>query len=554
MKCILVILLSLFIYSVSYAQQREDWKVLFNGMKKKDSIIIEIFDFKLADENNFGFKNIKASTILEGLYLTNNGGNSFFKSLESNPSDSFHINIEDWQYVDNSILFLLVDSVKFNKWQGLTKIYDYQTYVYKSTDGGDSWEKIQISEDWRSRKSQAICMTDEQNGILVQYPSEYHTNEDTDQILITNDGWNTWTKINVHPDLLGTSHIRLFPPSTIVARNWATNIFVTGNSGKNWTKKELPSEIKLTPVNSDFYIYDDKTFFIDGSEKLSSQSGYYSLAARSTDAGDSWDILIDTTGLGRTITSLSIINEKTIYIHGGTNLLTSNGGDTWEKYYDAYIENFKAEIHNIFHFSENRKLAIASRRYILGFFGDHTLKAPDFVEPASNYELPLDFTLEWTPIEGATHYEIEIVQRPGVPLDEPRAPTRYDTVLFVDESSIYQPYFKLSGTDYFKEYSCRIRAANESQTSQWNSEHFTTAKSTKVNTIVTNAGYKCYPNPASDYIKIDPVPIGKHIEIISVYGEKVKEESYNEVIDISKLPPGIYGIRLCNNKLMFIKN
>ncbi|MER3328970.1 MAG: T9SS type A sorting domain-containing protein, partial [Candidatus Kapaibacterium sp.] len=82
---------------------------------------------------------------------------------------------------------------------------------------------------------------------------------------------------------------------------------------------------------------------------------------------------------------------------------------------------------------------------------------------------------------------------------------------------------------------------------------YTGLSSVETTTTITGG---VYPNPASDFIKIDmnASAINSIIEIFDAYGKQVMSAIYTgEYIDISKLTAGVYFVKTQSQSYKFIK-
>jgi len=83
---------------------------------------------------------------------------------------------------------------------------------------------------------------------------------------------------------------------------------------------------------------------------------------------------------------------------------------------------------------------------------------------------------------------------------------------------------------------------------------------TSVNDNVSNSFFEIYPNPTSDKLTLSQIPDGEvSYEIFDIFGERVLSvETIHELplqnIDVSSLSPGVYFVRIGNEKpLKFVK-
>ncbi len=560
-KAIIGILVIICLSCIIHSQQIEDWKVIYtlnNGNSVTTPQLVKVIDSK-----HFGFvegiKGIAGKT--RAFYISDSSWNNIVKSIEFNPDDTSRIIIQDWNFLTTNIIYLLVDSSIFKSFDGINIFYDYKSFILKSVDGGKNWSKKDINISWRSSPSSVLSMSDSLNGIIVQFPSKYE-NESNDIILKTNDGWQTYSVVNTHSLMVGTTNCKYTPPFNISARTLSNLIFHTTNLGKDWTKKELPKNLKINgDLSNKFILYNDSTFFKISSNTISQSEGSHFIVGKTTDGAQNWKIIWDTTGFGVEMLNLSIIDENRFYAHGTKLRYTTDGGNEWILKDNVFINNTETPIYEIIQISEFDKLAVASNN-ILSFHGSYTLSPPKFTFPDSSYNLPLDFELKWNPVEGATGYHLQIVQRDGLPPLSLRPPANFDTTLFVNDSMITGTNFKLSGTSLYKEYTCRIKSINNSQKSQWLSKAFTTTQTTEIKDNSSNNLLFLSPNPVTDflelYISVDSKEaLQSDIKIMNLLGEtvfsKVDLNSKYLRINVSTFPSGVYFVRIADKFIKFIK-
>lgn len=545
------------IINISYAQIIEDWGIIWSG----DSISLSPYELKAFDSTHFGFIASK-STKRSRLVLTMDGGKTWRVAYKSIPHDTLSLEIRDWTYSTDKIIYFLADSCVFKGWDeyGLNEVYDYRAYIFKSTDGGISWEKIQINDKWRSRMSTVLSMSDSLHGIMLQFPSKYEPEESGDQIWFTNDGWKTKVKISTPSELKANRQALYVYPKTIIVRCYGyERIFISTDLGNSWIRKDIPDSIKPYTDADHFKFYNANTFFFIGNKLISGDEGYqgyHSVIFKSTDSGDTWNTIYDKKEW-EGVVDISIVNDSTIYTHGHKPRYTTNNGKDWIPKNNAYISNYEAYLSNIIEFSESNKLA-RGVYWILRYNGRKTLKPPYIVYPKRTIDAPIDFELKWTRVIGAERYHLQVVEREGVRFDNPRPPASFDTTLFIDDSTIVDTTYKLTGTSYYKEYTCRLRAIGNNISSPWlASPGFTTIKKvTGVSEEICSKDCIINPNPAYDLITIrvnagDGLSL-TNLSIIDVLGnllrtyqvKRVEDENMEIQADVSDLSPGVYFARL----------
>ncbi len=554
MKRLLSVFVFFFLHFSLYSQLIEHWDIIYS-----QPFGSPIF----YDESHWGFLDAGTSSWVNPsgattLFLTEDGGKTYRVAFRSTPKDTHQLNFLNWKYITDKIIYIFADSTYLKGYDGLNPIYRYKTYIFKTTDGGYNWERIEFNTKWRTRFTSALQMVDSVNGILVQLPSDDEPDEKTDQIYITNDGWKTWQKINTHPEQLATFDVAYSPPNRIVTVSLGYKlIFTSDDLGKTWVKRRIPDSLG-TPWNSNFFVVNDTICLMFSNTKL----------YRTTNAGLTWELLKQAEKSPFLWLSL-IENDSTyIIITDDYNFRTTDYGRNWKPVCYAYFyhNNYKNMLRVSKIFNDSNIIA-GSVSVLLRYTGKKNLKPPDFIEPKPHYKLPLDFTIKWTPIVGAEKYELQIVEREGHNLEDPELapPKNFDTTLFVhkffDSSAIS---YTLTGTNYFKEYLCRIRAINSQYTSEWSSDFWVTDKATEVEPKETEkiGHLTILPNPAMDYIEINfddfNLTEAKELKIYNTLGECVMiigaiQEFPLQPIDVSHLPAGVYFIRNGTATGMFVK-
>lgn len=190
-----------------------------------------------------------------------------------------------------------------------------ETYIYRTTDGGSSWEQFSVEHD---RDPFGLHFFNSADGILYS----------DGMFSRTSDGGQTWTHQNLPkgadswPSLmyvLDEAHIWVFASNQYTYR--------TKDGGNTWTV--LPGLFTVTAIN-----------FLDENTGFGIHSGLG--VAKTVDGGESWVALeLPITVVGN-ISGLFFLNENVGFVTGeesvspneiGSSIFrTINGGRTWSKY------------------------------------------------------------------------------------------------------------------------------------------------------------------------------------------------------------------------------
>lgn len=220
------------------------------------------------------------------------------------------------------------------------RVVGYGDGVYKSTDGGASWENMGL------KNSEHIGMilidpTDENTVYVAAYGPLWSAGGDRG-IYKTTDGGKTWNKIlyvsentgfnEIHMDprnpklLYATAHQRRRRVFTYIDGGPETAIYKSTDGGENWRKltKGLPSSDKgrigmdISPVNPDV---------VYAIVSAADGEGFF----RSDDRGESWKKMSDYTTSGNYYQEItcSLTDVNTVYAMDTWLHHTTDGGKTF---------------------------------------------------------------------------------------------------------------------------------------------------------------------------------------------------------------------------------
>ncbi len=172
---------------------------------------------------------------------------------------------------------------------------------------------------------------------------------------------------------------------------------------------------------------------------------------------------------------------------------------------------------------------------------EQSLDSPTLVSPENNTDNmdPEQVTFQWSTVEGATNYTLE------VSLDDV-----FESIFFSSTTE--------SATEDVNDFQCetvyywRVRANNEETESDWSDTwSLTTTSCTGVDLINSNT-VTLYPNPANDYIMLDyPNGLNEDVDlkIFSINGVLVYSSTYKQNIrvNIENLATGVYIAQLTQN-------
>lgn len=173
------------------------------------------------------------------LFLHTNEGNRYNILKSTNKGNTWELVLNPMTYEEN-----FNKSHFLNENEGFGVLY---SFLYKTTDGGKSWNKIFPENEYQI--------------LQLEFPSDsigYLSNSDR-QLYKTNDGGQSWQSIQLspsfHEDLIA---IKFLNDSVGIVAAEDGTVFATSDGGQNW--KRIHNEffqfhgIKISPDNN-FYLY-----------------------------------------------------------------------------------------------------------------------------------------------------------------------------------------------------------------------------------------------------------------------------------------------------------
>jgi photosystem II stability/assembly factor-like uncharacterized protein len=226
--------------------------------------------------------------------------------------------------------------------------------VYKSEDAGKTWDFIGLEKT--GQIGAVEIHPDDPNTVYVAAIGQAFGNNEERGLYKTTDGGQNWEKIFYHSDSIGVVDIEFAPddPNTIYAGLWRGErkpwtiisgsteggVYKSTDAGKTWNKltNGLPTNLigkvdfAVSPANPDV-VYAN----IEASDQ---QGGLY----RSNDRGASWEFVSDNPNLtNRPFYYTNIYanpkNENTVYNNSLRFLVSTNGGKNWKSMSTPHGDN-----------------------------------------------------------------------------------------------------------------------------------------------------------------------------------------------------------------------
>lgn len=328
--------------------------------------------------------------------------------------------------------------------------------ILKTTDGGISWSEILIPRSRNTMAKGQISMSDSINGIL--YLDKYY---------ITSDGWKTWSEVK--GPKISSPEIFSPKPSVFFIRGYSSTaegwiVSRSTDGGTTWSDPQKPITSNLND-RFDNIIFVDKEFGWATGMIYTGVLGqdWKPFIYKTEDGGITW--FEPATSLEYALSSCNFFDRMNGIAVGGNGVVrTNDGGKTWVT--ENVPHGVDGKPINIAHFSATSPTSAVALSENVGIFtmlDKTTLAAPVITYPGRTLIDSKDtVTIIWTPIQGATSYQLQLSPRPWG-----STYYYYDQSIILDESNITSNS-RLVQIEYSEHnYNFRVRAMNQEDTSAW---------------------------------------------------------------------------------------
>lgn len=344
------------------------------------------------------------------------------------------------------------------------------TGLYHTTkDGGETWNKVEL--DSNSRAS-AVSMCDAMNGLIVVQTignrDNPEPNAQADYILRTNDGWQTSFAHSLPTSVTFCKTVVCIEPDLYVlmaynADRGEDRVYRSSDGGESWQESAaLPEGMGAGNL---CFLNPLEGWSVGG---VSTGIGFTKsdLITRTLDGGLTWKVQYDEVlapAFG--LISVDFADEKNglaVGFAGPKILRTRDGGESWVAEYAPYNINASQTLASLAFPRHDAAIAMFPEAIVLGYSGAETLLPPALIRPGGNDVQPVDkVTVEWTPIEGATHYQIHIALEKTVQ----KLQTIYNAIII--DSVLTGTSLELNDLQFDQCYYARVRSINAQDTSDW---------------------------------------------------------------------------------------
>ncbi len=195
--------------------------------------------------------------------------------------------------------------------------------VLNTTDGGNTWNAFTLSGPMSQRHYNCIYYSDTLTGYIAGGIENFNP---VSTLLKTTDGGNSW---NMVLDTAGSWLTSVHFPTSHTGYAVGTNgvLYKSQDAGSTWSKKSIPGPAGTRNFNAVFFVSNTTGIIVGGNPENDS----IQTILKTTDGGDSWQVLSDT--IGPILNSVYFLNVLEGYAVGakGTVLHTLDGGSSWQK-------------------------------------------------------------------------------------------------------------------------------------------------------------------------------------------------------------------------------
>lgn len=387
---------------------------------------------------------------------SSDAGASWTPSLSTPAGDL--VQVRAVAYPTPKLLVMLWDSTLNSRLSGVNVVYDYTTYVLRSSDGGASWEQVMVGEPLRDRRSAHLRMTGPTTGYLVQWGK---TTESVDHLWRTVDGGASWNEVSLPPGLLGVLDMAVLGDSALILYNFST-VARTSDSGATW--ETFPSTLPPTPMGISFAT--PAVGYAAGSRSTGLGDQVAGMVYRTNDGGRTWTKLLDTMINGNGLRFVRCVDTLNAIVTGGAGVFrTRDGGASWSLEATPTNGVYKTAL-GTFAMPAVDTIVGYGSAFVLRSVGGTTLAATAIVKPEKDTATTAQMMLlSWLSIGGAKGYHLQVLERDTYSFPEP--PPIFDTALFVDNATVSDTVWLLTNLKPGKEYIARVRGVMGASQSSW---------------------------------------------------------------------------------------
>ncbi|TAL67821.1 MAG: T9SS type A sorting domain-containing protein [Bacteroidetes bacterium] len=332
-------------------------------------------------------------------------------------------------------------------------------FIYRSTDFGKNWERIEISSEHVVFNFSCISMLDDNFGIMISGRNPTTEDSSTAALYKTTDGGLTWSAKPFPSQYPGM--LKCFSVNDYVV-GYDNKLFETNDGGLTWIKLTNPEG----PLGLCSYINRNLWIVSARGYKPGHGDTLFCFIYKTTDGGHSWITLSDTmkSNLSFRTDFFDENNGLASGVSYSNFFRTTDGAKTWETEISPHESYMDAPVQIRF-FDEEKALVLCSKRILL-YSGNYNLKPPKVQYTKDSGSL-LDYRLYWNRIQGGNKFKLQISESKPMQFPEYTIPD-YDKKLILNHENLTDTSFSLTGKIKFnKEYRIRVNTYNDKMESDW---------------------------------------------------------------------------------------
>jgi photosystem II stability/assembly factor-like uncharacterized protein len=450
LKTVLVPLMVALIVIPAVAQSTGEWKATWKAGTSNGAYNADDSPRELVSTGPGNYTFITSRQILH----TTDAGITWTPLLDN--GGNFNIDFTNLASPTSQQLIVLADSTGY---EGTT--YFRYGIIHISSNGGSTWMEHRFDG---KRWLRDVSMADANTGLVaMQIPVAGAA----DSLLLTTDGGNRWQGYTLpqgvrYPDKVYCLSSDSWGLVAYDTTEKGYHFYRTTDRGAKWSRATNIPEGWGT-----IRFVNESLAWTAGGLNAGLGDTRRDMIARSTDGGITWTTMLDTLLDFRFgLSDIAFADENNGIAVGGYGKIyrTTDGGETWhQEWPPTELVTEYINVRQVAYPAVDEAIAIGGFDAI-AYRGVMTLAPPTIVLPNTNLaDHPIQTTITWSPIEGATSYDLQI------------GDTAYD-YNFVAHRMFDVPYLERTGlTDTSLEvtlqphmrYAVRVRARNATQTSDW---------------------------------------------------------------------------------------